>query len=251
MNTAINPEDTVAADINYHISCYSDLKNEARSANSKAAKSECAASDILPYDPLVFSQLITYIRYGLSPVKLTDLMKAYECKLEAVASDWRGKSINSTRFKNHILDKLGPGWSHHRAGIHVFIAHTSTVGNVLADLTHPVTEDEAQKIVDVGMMLRKYILEPQLPFNGSFNANCLVEPVPLPLLTLINVMLEGSQSVCEPGNLSVITFLFKSQYIRLHTHIQFKNKSYHQNFYSYRKLVFITIEIVYKVMALI
>ena len=36
-----------------------------------------------------------------------------------------------------------------------------------------------------------------MPFSGSFNSHCLSEPVAKPLLTLIDVLLEGSHSIAE------------------------------------------------------
>ena len=61
-----------------------------------------------------------------------------------------------------------------------------------------MTEDEADdKIVDVGLKLRRYILLSQMPFSGSFNSHNLSEPVAKPLLTLIDVLLEGSRFIAE------------------------------------------------------
>ena len=60
-----------------------------------------------------------------------------------------------------------------------------------------VTEDEAMTIVEVGIMLRKYILMQQNPFNGSFSSSCLSEPVAKPLLTFLDILLEGSSSIEE------------------------------------------------------
>ena len=69
-----------------------------------------------------------------------------------------------------------------------------------------VTEDEAMKMVEVGIMLRKYILMHQNPFNGSFSSSCLSEPVAKPLLTFLDILLEGSSSIeekIEEGQASV------------------------------------------------
>ena len=49
-----------------------------------------------------------------------------------------------------------------------------------------MTEEEAKKIVDVGLILSKYILIQQKPFNGSFGSNFLSDPVAKPLLTLLD-----------------------------------------------------------------
>ena len=69
----------------------------------------------------------------------------------------------------------------------------------MAETAHlQVTEDEADdKIVDVGLMLRRYMLLQQMPFSGSINSHCLNEPVAKPLLTLIDVLLEGSRFIAE------------------------------------------------------
>ena len=53
------------------------------------------------------------------------------------------------------------------------------------------------KLAEVGVLLRKYILLQQMPFNGSFAPNCLSEPVAKPLLMFLNILLEGSSSVEE------------------------------------------------------
>ena len=115
LNTSMNPADTAAADIYYHRSCYTTIKNEARSAKAAKAKASSlhnqSSKDQSSYDPLVFSQLIAYVRYGPSPIKLSELQQMYEYKLVATGSDWRQKTINCTRFKLDILKKLGPDWS--------------------------------------------------------------------------------------------------------------------------------------------
>ena len=61
-----------------------------------------------------------------------------------------------------------------------------------------MTEDEADdKIVNVGLMLRRYILLQQMPFSGSFNLHCWSQPVAKPLLTLIDVLLKGKRFIAE------------------------------------------------------
>ena len=58
-----------------------------------------------------------------------------------------------------------------------------------------VTEQESDKIVEVGIMLRKYVLLQQMPFDGSLKSHVLSEPVAQPLLTLIGMLLDGSSSI--------------------------------------------------------
>ena len=111
-----------------------------------------------------------------------------------------GVYVHQKRFKEHILEKLGPDWSEYSQGRDIYISHKMTVGAVLAQTSDlQVTEDEAKKIIDVGLMLRRYILLQQRPFNGSFTSSCLSEPVAKPLLTLLDVLLQGSSSIEEKG----------------------------------------------------
>jgi len=56
-----------------------------------------------------------------------------------------------------------------------------------------VSDDEAQKIIEVGLVLRQHILQEQKRFSGSFDPSCLSEPKPL--MTLQDVLLEGSSSI--------------------------------------------------------
>ena len=52
-----------------------------------------------PYDNLVLSQLIAYIKYGprQEPHKLADLKRKYLQKLEFENSEWKGQHLQSTR----------------------------------------------------------------------------------------------------------------------------------------------------------
>ena len=110
LNTCPDPTDTTAADIYYHISCYTELKNNARSAERAANKSDI---DQNKYDHLVYYQLIEYVRYSSSPVIVSDLIKMYHERCESIGSPWKDKPIKkSTRFKDDILDSLGPNWVH-------------------------------------------------------------------------------------------------------------------------------------------
>ena len=80
----------------------------------------------------------------------------YEQRLKLLGSDWSGKNVHPTRFKEHLLAKLGPDWSAFQEGKEVYISHKTTIGTGLAEAAlFQVTEDEPQRIVDVGVMLRK------------------------------------------------------------------------------------------------
>ena len=98
------------------------------------------------------------------------------------------------------MEKLGTDWHAYNKGIHVYIEHKTKIGEILVNAAqHQVSEEDAHKIIEFGMIVRKYALLPQIPFDGTFNPNCLSEPVHRALLTAVDIMLEGSKSFCATG----------------------------------------------------
>ena len=122
----------------------------------------------------------------------------YLDRVSSLGTEWADKTVNSTRFKEYLLNKLGSDWAAYHEGREIFLSSKETVGEALAEMSRmKVTVEEAEKIVDVGLILRKYVLLKQMPFDGAFSSHCLTEPVAQPLLTLLDVMLEGSNSIAE------------------------------------------------------
>lgn len=91
------PNDACAADIHYHNTCYLELYNAYEAAKKKKEHGEKKLKS--PYDNLVFSQLIAYIKYGpiQEPHKLADLKRKYLQKLEVENSEWQGQQLQSSR----------------------------------------------------------------------------------------------------------------------------------------------------------
>ena len=81
--------------------------------------------------------------------------------------------MHQKKFKEHIFEKIGPDWSEYSEGHDVYVSHKKIIGAALAqNVNLQVSEDEAQKIIDVGVKLRRYIFLQQMPFDGSFNSSC-------------------------------------------------------------------------------
>jgi len=165
--------DATAADLYYHKTCYRKLANEARAAKSKKS-TEINTTTSLPYDPLVMAELIAFVQDNESVMKLTDLRKLYSQRLQQVGSDWLMVKIHLTRFKEHLLSKLGSEWQAFTKGRDVLLSTKTKAGSVLSEsLTRGLSEEEAEKIIEVGLLLRKQILSSQAPFMGSFSSQCL------------------------------------------------------------------------------
>jgi len=175
--------DAEVGDVHYHIFCYTKLKNKARAAVNKSSNAETSYAR-QQYDPLVFAKLVAFVQFNNSAYKLVGLRKLHDRHLVQLDSDWIGSYVHPMRFKEHQLQKLGPDWSEY-----IYVSHKTTVGAALAQSSciH-VSDDEAQKIVEVGLMLHQHILQEQKCFNGSFDLSYLSEPVSKPLLTLLDVL---------------------------------------------------------------
>jgi len=113
------------------------------------------------------AQLVAFVRYSHSP-RSSQFWEDYDQRLHILDSDWAGVNVHPTRFKEHLLHKLGPEWCAFQEGKEVFISHKKTVGAALAENTRlQMTEDEAEKIVEVGLILRKYVLLQQMTVTHS------------------------------------------------------------------------------------
>ena len=100
-----------------------------------------------------------FVQFRHSTFKLADLKKLYDCCLEQLGSDWIGLYVHQKRFKEQICQKLGHDWSEYSESSDIYISHKKSVGAALAQTVNvQVTEDEAKKIIDMGLMLRRYIL---------------------------------------------------------------------------------------------
>ena len=196
LNTAVNAADALASDICYHNTCKLLLLDKAR-LNTSDKPPDITSK--LQFDPLVFAELVVYVKDSELPsLKLAELIQLYEQRLLSLNSEFCEKPIHSTRFKNHLLEKLGTSWSAHKKGRDILISHNTSIGDALADSVRSyVSDEEALAIVNVGLILRKYILQDQRPFNGHFEPDCMTAAAPKPLLTLIHVMLEGSKAICK------------------------------------------------------
>ena len=149
--------------------------NSARSANRKD-QAACSSEQTLPYDPLVLAEIVSHVQRHETIIKLSDIKKLYLKRLHDIKSGWKHVSLNSTRFKENIRNQLGDRWQTFNKGKELLISNNFTTSSVLMEAEkQDLTEDDAQKIVKVGLLVRK-----------------LSEPVPNILLTLMQVHIDGS-----------------------------------------------------------
>ena len=85
---------------------------------------------------MVITQLVVLVQFNHSAFKLADLRKIDDCHLEQLGSDWIGVYMHQNRFKEHLLEKLGPEWFDYSEGGDVYISHKKKVGAALAQTAH-------------------------------------------------------------------------------------------------------------------
>ena len=148
-------------------------------------------------DPLVFAQVVAYVKYSCDgvPIKVSELINLYKDRLKSLGKYNSDCYIHTSRFTEKLIASLGQGFSGHKSGQTISISHDDVTGKILAD-SSIITDTEAAKIVEVGMLLhRKYVTQKQEPFKGSFPDDCMMNAAPRPLMILVDVLLHGSKSM--------------------------------------------------------
>ena len=105
--------------------------------------------------------------------KRTHIESLYKDKLEELGRPC--PDINATRFKDHLLSRLPTGWHSYTKGRDVFLSHSSTVGEALAQSFEQseINQDDALLLMRATAVLRRHILVKQNRFMGSFPSDCL------------------------------------------------------------------------------
>ena len=205
LNAASNPEDAVAADVFYHSSCKTELYTLARSKHREKTSASISPSRIQWLEPLVFAQLVAYVKYSSDgvPVKVSELIKLYKDRLKSLSKDNSDCYIHESRFTEKLITSLGQGFSVHKSGRHMIISHDAMTSKILAE-SSKVSDTEAAKIVEVGMLLhRKYVTQKQETFKGSFSDDCMMNAAPRPLMTLVDILLHGSKSILDDEDVDI------------------------------------------------
>ena len=179
--------DAHAADIYYHTVCYTNLRYEA----NRSSTSEPAGCPLSPFDPMVIAQLVLYMTDSTEAFKLSTLQFLYKKKLDELGRTC--PKLNATRFKEHLLKHLPPGWASFTRGKHVYLSHSANVGEALAQSLQQseIDQDDALLLMRGVGILREHALVRKDPFTGSFASDCFSRPVPEPLLTFMDVLLQG------------------------------------------------------------
>ena len=189
--------DAHAADAYYHHQCYVRLRDSANAAERR----DFVGPAPPPFDPLICAQIIALIEHSdITSFKLSELREMYQKLMSDQGHPCRDKKEpHSTRFKDHLL-KFLPEWAEFSKGNKgrkdIYISHKGKVADELAKTyKSQIDQDEALIFMRAAVMMRKFCLEIEDPFDGSFHPNCLTAPVKEEMRSFFNVVLNGPSAL--------------------------------------------------------
>ena len=192
--------DLHAADICYHHQCYVRLRDSANASE----RQESAGPTHPPFNPIICAQIVASIEHSETTVfKLSELREMYQNLMRDLGHPCQDKKEpHSTRFKDHLL-KLLPEWSEFSQGDKgrrdIYLSHKSKVADELAKTyVTQMCQEDALLLMRAAIMMHKFCLESQEPFDGSFPSNSLTAPVNREMRIFFNVVLRGPSALHVP-----------------------------------------------------
>ena len=198
----------VTLDAEYHNKCLVSLYNKVRCTKSSTEPDEDEVNH-----GIAFAELISYIEevHGdnlIAPIfYLSDLVNLYSKRLEQLGCNVTGR-VHSTRLKNRILSYF-PEMEAHSQGNKVILAFKDDVGSALRNKSDIDADSDAIHLARAAKIVRREMFKVKMGFNGPFDARCQEESVPVSLLALVSMVLNGpnieSQSSCSTGSQHALT----------------------------------------------
>ena len=194
--------DLIALEAKYHARCLASLYNKARGIITH----EPDASNDQTCKGIALAELISYIEEqrqdeGIKVFRLADLTALYSDRLEQLGVDVTTR-VNSTHLKDRILMHL-PAMNAYKEGRDVFMAYEDDVGTVLRQGYQNDRDEQSVMMTKIADMIRRNIFAQKVTFSGSFDQNSQVESVPQSLLSLVNMLINGSNIMDQTRNINI------------------------------------------------
>ena len=185
--------DVVAIEMKYHPQCLVNLYNKDRAQSSYSKKSRKA--DVARNT--AFAEMLSYMQEILeddntAPVfQLSELTKLYTSRLNELDKD-ETSAVHATRLKNRILGYF-PELEAYHEGRDVLLVTSEIAGQSIRKTCQLDGESETVLMSRVADLIRRDIFSHEYPlFDGSFTEDCQQRSVPQSLLTLMSMILYGS-----------------------------------------------------------
>lgn len=193
--------DLIALEAKYHVKCLVNLYNKTRTKgqdfSSSCKERTCRG--------IALAELITYIEESrceddVKVFKLADLIKLYEKRLKSLGVNVN--RANSTRLKEKILLYM-PEIVAYNEGRDVFLAYREDVGGFLRHDYDSDGDELGIVMTKISNIIRKDIFSQTVSFSGSFDEKSQVESVPQSLLSLVSMLINGSNIEDRAQNTSL------------------------------------------------
>ncbi len=182
--------DLIAQDAQYHPQCLVSLYNRAR----ETKLSEKTDADAINHG-IALAELVSYIEDVsldnlVAPVfKLTDLANLYGTRLQQLGTKVEGR-IHSTDLKNLILGYF-PDMKALKQGRDTVLVSDADVGSAIRKACEHDADNDAAHLARAANIVRRDMFKMVNKFNGSFETACQQDSVPVSLLELVAMVLNG------------------------------------------------------------
>ena len=176
----------------YHKNCLKQFNNRYHSALLKEKKLESKCNvDLQFQEELRFNQIIFFIneqrRDSKTQFEINRLEQMFKDHLD---HDGISYTCHSSRFYDRLKAALPEPEKRIIKGKSV-ICFSSNVNKILEDITNASINEEGAKVVNP---IRNDMSSITNSFNGSFLENCQEKSIPLRLLSLCSLLIDG----CDP-----------------------------------------------------
>ena len=209
--------DLIAQDAQYHPQCLGSLYNRARETKS----SEESDMDTVNHG-IALAELVSYIEDTrmndlVAPVfKLTGLANLYSTRLKQLGTKVVG-CIHSTKLKNRILGYF-PDMEAHKQGQDTVLIFNADIGTALRKACEHDADNDAAHLANI---VRRDMFKMMNQFSGYFETTCQQDFVPVSLLELVAMVLNGpnikaqltSSDVPQPV-LTIAQLLMHNSFVR-------------------------------------
>lgn len=197
----LSTRDLIALEAKYHARCLTNLYNKARAIGSQD-QNTCYNDQTCK--GIALAELISYIedsrQEDIKVFRLADLTKLYSERLDQLGIDVT--RINSTYLKDRILMHI-PDMKAYNEGRDVFLAYSDDVGTVLRQGYKADRDELSVMMTKIAHTIRNDIFLQKVTFSGSFDQMSQVESVPQSLLSLVSMLINGSNITDQTRNINL------------------------------------------------
>ena len=159
------------------------------------------------FQGIALAELLSYIEEtrnestsSIPVFKLADLAKLYTSRLKQLGVNISGR-IHTTDLKNQILSNI-PDMQAHRQGRDILLAFNKDIGLALKRVYESDFDEEAIILSKAAKIVRRDILNTKYTFDGTFEKECQKKSVPQSLLSLVKMIIDGSNIKVNSDNVT-------------------------------------------------